>query len=52
VAKEVARKVDIKPVLEEVLDKIIDTKDPTPFEPEEVADTVTVTWITISPGMR
>jgi phosphatidylserine/phosphatidylglycerophosphate/cardiolipin synthase-like enzyme len=40
VAKEVARKVDIKPVLEQVLDKVIDTKDPTPFEPEEVAETV------------
>ena len=39
-AKEVARQISIKPVLEQVLDKVIDTKDATPFEPEEVAQTV------------
>lgn len=40
VAKEVARQISIKPVVEQVLEKVIDTKDPTPFEPEEVAQTV------------
>jgi cardiolipin synthase len=27
-------------VVEQVLEKVIDTKDPTPFEPDEVAQTV------------
>lgn len=40
VAKQVAKQVAIKPVVEQVLEKVIDTKDPTPFEPEEVAQTV------------
>lgn len=40
VAKEVARQISIKPVVEQVLEKVIDTKDPTPFEPDEVAQTV------------
>lgn len=40
VAKEVAKQVSIKPVVEQVLEKVIDTKDPTPFEPDEVAQTV------------
>ena len=40
VAKEVAKQIAIKPVVEQVLEKVIDTKDPTPFEPEEVAQTV------------
>jgi len=40
VAKEVAKQVAIKPVVEQVLNKVIDTKDPTPFEPDEVAQTV------------
>ena len=40
VAKQVAKQVAIKPVVEQVLEKVIDTKDPTPFEPDEVAQTV------------
>ena len=40
VAKEVAKQIAIKPVVEQVLEKVIDTKDPTPFEPDEVAQTV------------
>jgi cardiolipin synthase A/B len=40
VAKEVAKQISIKPVVEQVLEKVIDTKDPTPFEPDEVAQTV------------
>jgi len=40
VAKEVAKHIAIKPVVEQVLEKVIDTKDPTPFEPDEVAQTV------------
>ena len=40
VAKEVAKQIGIKPVVEQVLEKVIDTKDPTPFEPDEVAQTV------------
>ena len=40
VAKQVAKQVAIKPVVEQVLERVIDTKDPTPFEPEEVAQTV------------
>jgi hypothetical protein len=27
-------------VVEKILEKVIDTKDPTPFEPDEVAQTV------------
>jgi phosphatidylserine/phosphatidylglycerophosphate/cardiolipin synthase-like enzyme len=40
VAREVAKKIAIKPVVEQILEKVIDTKDPTPFEPDEVAQTV------------
>jgi cardiolipin synthase A/B len=40
VAKEVAKQIAIKPMVEQVLEKVIDTKDPTPFEPDEVAQTV------------
>lgn len=40
VAKVVAKQIAIKPIVEQVLEKVIDTKDPTPFEPEEVAQTV------------
>ncbi|HEY2471762.1 MAG TPA: phospholipase D-like domain-containing protein [Terracidiphilus sp.] len=40
VARQVAKQISIKPVVEQVLEKVIDTKDPTPFEPEEVAQTV------------
>ena len=40
VAKQVVKQIAIKPVVEQVLEKVIDTKDPTPFEPEEVAQTV------------
>ena len=40
VAKEVAKQLAIKPIVEQVLEKVIDTKDPTPFEPDEVAQTV------------
>ena len=40
VAKEVAKQISIKPVVEQVLEKVIDTQDPTPFEPDEVAQTV------------
>ena len=40
VAKEVAKQIAIKPVVEQILEKVIDTKDPTPFEPDEVAQTV------------
>lgn len=40
VAKQVAKQISLKPVVEQVLEKVIDTKDPTPFEPEEVAQTV------------
>ena len=40
VAKEVAKKIAIKPVVEQVIEKVIDPKDPTPFEPDEVAQTV------------
>ena len=40
VAKEVSRQIAIKPVVEQVIEKVIDPKDPTPFEPDEVAQTV------------
>jgi phosphatidylserine/phosphatidylglycerophosphate/cardiolipin synthase-like enzyme len=40
VAKEVARQIAIKPMVEEVLDKVIETHNDVPFEPEEVAQTV------------
>ena len=40
VAKEVAKQISIKPVVEQVIEKVIDPKDPTPFEPDEVAQTV------------
>jgi len=40
VAKEVAKHIGIKPVVEQVLDKVIDTKSDAPFEPAEVAETV------------
>ena len=40
VAKEVTKHVSIKPVVERLLDKVIDSKDDASFEPEEVAQTV------------
>ena len=40
VAKEVAKQIKIGPVVEQVIEKVIDPKDPTPFEPDEVAQTV------------
>ena len=40
VAKEVAKQIAIKPVVEQVIEKVIDPKDPTPFEPDEVAQAV------------
>lgn len=40
VAKEVAKQIAIKPMVEQVIEKVIDPKDPTPFEPDEVAQTV------------
>jgi cardiolipin synthase len=40
VAKEVVKQIAIKPVVEQVIEKVIDPKDPTPFEPDEVAQTV------------
>ena len=40
VAKEVAKQIAIKPVVEQIIEKVIDPKDPTPFEPDEVAQTV------------
>jgi cardiolipin synthase A/B len=40
VAKEVLKQIGIKPVVEEVIEKVIDPKDPTPFEPDEVAQAV------------
>ncbi|HLY43205.1 MAG TPA: phospholipase D-like domain-containing protein [Terracidiphilus sp.] len=40
VAKQVSKQIAIKPVVEQVIEKVIDPKDPTPFEPDEVAETV------------
>jgi phosphatidylserine/phosphatidylglycerophosphate/cardiolipin synthase-like enzyme len=40
VAKQVSKQIAIKPVVEQVIEKVIDPKDPTPFEPDEVAQTV------------
>lgn len=40
VAKEVAKMISIKPVVEQVLDKVIETRDDVAFEPDEVAQTV------------
>jgi cardiolipin synthase A/B len=39
-AKQVAKQIAIKPVVEQIIEKVIDPKDPTPFEPDEVAQTV------------
>ena len=40
VAKRLAKNLDVGPVIEELLDKIIDPSRELPFEPEEVAQTV------------
>ena len=40
VAKVVAREMDVKPIMEEILDKIIDANQQLTFEPEEVMQTV------------
>lgn len=40
IAKQVAKQIAIKPVVEQVIEKVIDPKDPTPFEPDEVAQIV------------
>ena len=40
VAKVVARQMDVKPIMEEILDRIIDANQQLTFEPEEVMQTV------------
>ncbi|HEY4354599.1 MAG TPA: phospholipase D-like domain-containing protein [Acidobacteriaceae bacterium] len=40
VAKAVAKQINMRPVVEQLLDKVMEGKGDTPFEPDEVAETV------------